>query len=522
MNQSVCSLPIYFSVKNEVPSNDGRFLEVEIDVLHEGLNLNNSIFSKKVVDENIDTIKNTPILGFIRELPDGEKDFKGHEYIITKTDNNGLTKKYIGSAFGLIPESCDARWITKISEDGLERNYLRVNGLLWTKFSDSIDIIMRDIEKPHSMELYPDNIDGYEDSEGHFIFTSFNFDGCCILGSTYDIQPAMISSDIKIKDYEINFSISDFVKNIQSELINKCTEFSKLVDKTTNTTIIKSLDNKSEGGNGKMSFSKLDFAQTAMELFSDISAMVKQQESMVDRWGDSYPRYYLHDIQDDEAIVVDRQNNYQYFGFKFTINGDKPEIDFSTGVRKKTRYENYEDNAVVLEGAFDFGEHIAELEEIAYSKVTDAENKLETVEQEKATTETEYAKVREDFEALKVEHETVNTKLQEIEPKYNDYVQAEQQRAIDEVNAQKDAKFEEFEAILSDVAEFTVLKEKKDELTVEEIENKCAVMFYKKQAQTDFSKNDNGATTTRVITDDNDDKNGSYVSTSRYGNIKKA
>lgn len=499
IEKKIKTLPITFEVKKEYADTDERFLSVTIDILHTGKNLNGSIFTKEVVDANIDTIKNTPILGFIEVSAD--MDFKGHEYVLTKVDGE-ITRKYIGHAFGVIPEGCSSRWVNKLCDDGEEREFLQVDGLMWTKFSDSTNIMIRDIEKAQSMELSPESIDGYEDDDGNFVFTKFSFDGACILGE--GCNPAMVNSNI-----QVNFTVSSFVESVQKEIIDNYTIFTELKD-------------KSEGGNEKMGSKKTDFAQTAMELFSDISAMVKQQESIVDRWGDSYPRYYLHDIQDDEAIVVDRQNNYQYFGFKFTINGDKPEIDFSTGVRKKTRYENYEDNAVVLEGAFDFGEHIAELEEIAYSKVTDAGNKLETVEQEKANTETEYAKVKEDFEALKVEHETVNTKLQEIEPKYNDYVQAEQQRAIDEVNAQKDAKFEEFEVALSDVAEFTALKEKKDELTVEEIENKCAVMFYKKQAQTNFSKNDNGATTTRVITDDNDDKNGSYVSTSRYGNIKKA
>lgn len=499
IEKKIKTLPITFEVKKEYTDIDERFLSVTIDILHTGKNLNGSIFTKEVVNQNIDTIKNTPILGFIEVSSD--MDFKGHEYVLTKVDGE-ITRKYIGHAFGLIPESCDPRWITKLCDDGEEREFLQVDGLMWTKFSDSTSIMIKDVEKAQSMELSPESIDGFEDDDGNFVFTKFSFDGACVLGEGYN--PAMVNSNI-----QVNFTVSSFVESVQKEIIDNYTIFTELKD-------------KSEGGNGKMGSKKTDFTQTAMELFSDISAMVKQQESMVDRWGDSYPRYYLHDIQDDEAIVVDRQNNYQYFGFKFTINGDKPEIDFSTGVRKKTRYENYEDNAVVLEGAFDFGEHIAELEEIAYSKVTDAENKLETVEQEKATTETEYTKVKEDFEALKVEHEAVNTKLQEIEPKYNDYVQAEQQRAIDEVNAQKDAKFEEFEATLSDVAEFTALKEKKDELTVEEIENKCAVMFYKKQAQTDFSKNDKGTTTTRVIIDDNDDKNGGYVSTSRYGNIKKA
>ena len=125
------------------------------------------------------------------------------------------------------------------------------------------------------------------------------------------------------------------------------------------------------------------------------------------------------------------------------------------------------------------------------------------------------------YNKVKSEYESVNNKLQEIEPKYNDYVKAEHQKAIDEINAQKDAKFKEFEAVLSDVTEYTELKNNKDNLSVEEIENKCAVMYFKKQAQSNFTTNNNGSTTTRIFTDDNNNNDGeNYVTTSRYGNIK--
>ena len=102
MTDKIISLPISFSVNNEISDKDNRFVNVTIDVLHTGLNYNNSIFTKEVVDKYIDTIKNTPILGFITEVPFDDKDFKGHEYIITKTED-GISRKYIGEAFGMIP-----------------------------------------------------------------------------------------------------------------------------------------------------------------------------------------------------------------------------------------------------------------------------------------------------------------------------------------------------------------------------------------------------------------------------------
>ena len=499
MKQPIYSLPIYFSVKNEISNKDDRFLEVEIDVLHEGLNLNKSIFSKEVVDKNVDTIKNTPILGFIRELPDGENDFKGHEYIVTKTDKDGLTRKYIGSAFGLIPESCNARWIKKIAEDGRERDYLRVDGLLWTKFSDSIDIMMRDIEKPHSMELFPDNIDGYENEDGNFVFTSFNFDGCCILGSTDDIQPAMISSDIKIKNYEVQFSVSDFVKNIQSELNDKYTTFTKLTEVVNEKT--------NQGGIEAMP--DTDFVQTLLAQFEDISTMVRQHETFTDKWGYECPRYYAVDVQENEVIVVDAMNGYNYFGLSFAMNGDKAEIDFESAKRKKLRYEDYVESSSI-EGAFDFGKHISEIEDSAFAKVEEANAKVE--EAENKTSEFEAAKneIEENYNQIKAEFE-------EMKPKYEDYVQAEQARIDAELEAQKEAEYAKYEHVLAGDTEFEALKEKKAEMTFEEIESKCAVLFARKNlAQTTFSKVDDGIMTAGLVETSG---NEGFYESARYGNV---
>ena len=41
-------------------------------------------------------------------------DFKGHEYK-TITDENGVEYVYSGSAYGVVPESCNPRWVQKVS-----------------------------------------------------------------------------------------------------------------------------------------------------------------------------------------------------------------------------------------------------------------------------------------------------------------------------------------------------------------------------------------------------------------------
>ena len=507
MKNKNISLPISFSVNNEISDKNNRFINVTIDVLHTGLNYNGSIFNKEVVDENIETIKNTPILGFITEVPYEDKDFKGHEYVITK-DENGIRRKYIGEAFGMIPESCNPRWITKITDSGVEREFLQVDGLLWSKFQDAADIMLNDIEKPQSMELHPYDIDGYEDDDGNFVFSKFSFDGCCILGSK--VEPAMEDAKIEV----INFTMSDFVKNIQSELINKYGEFTKLASETTNKAFTKMVNEKTNQG-GTEAMPNTDFTQTLLAQFEDISAMVRQHETFVDRWGYECSRYYAVDIQENEVIVVDAKNSYNYFGLSFTMNGDKAEIDFDSAKRKKLRYEDYEDSSSV-EGAFDFGKHIDEIETTAFAKVeeanakvTEAEGKISEYEAKVSEYETTKNEIEEKFNQISSEFE-------EMKPKYEDYVRAEQARLDAELDAQKDAEFAKYETVLNDDTNFAALKEKKAEMTVKEIESELAIMFARKTlASTNFSKSDSAMKAGLV---DDGEKDG-YIVT-KYGYIK--
>ena len=507
-NKSI-SLPISFSVNNEISDKNNRFINVTIDVLHTGLNYNGSIFNKEVVDENIETIKNTPILGFITEVPYGDKDFKGHEYVITK-DENGIKRKYIGEAFGMIPESCNPRWITKTTESGVEREFLQVDGILWSKFQDAANIILNDTEKPQSMELYPYDIDGYEDDEGNFVFSHFSFDGCCILGS--EVQPAMEDAKIEV----VNFTMSDFVKNIQSELINKYSAFTKLVNDTTFTNSSEMVNENNKGGITNMD--NTDFS-TVLQMFNDISATIAQHEMIEDRYGDKYPRYYAVDIQGNEVIVVDRMNNYNYFAFSFAMNGDSCEIDFENCKRKKISYEDYVDGVETPEGAFDFGKHIEEIENNAFAKVEEANTKVSEAENKVSEYEVKVSEFETAKNEIEEKYNQINAEFEEMKPKYEDFVKAEQARIEAELDAQKDAEFAKYEAVLADDVNFTALKEKKSEMTVKEIESECAIMYARKNLATNFSKSDNGIMTAGLI--DNDNFDDGYIDT-KYGRIRKS
>ena len=205
--------PVSFIKKGEYESSDFRFIDVSIDVMHTGANLNKTSFTKDAINKAVPTIRNTPILGYVvDELDEEDKDFKGHEHELRITDKD-VKYVYAGQAYGVIPESCNPRWIVKDDGTGIEREYLRVDGLIWTKFSDPVDIFTRDGTKNHSVELI-DMACGPADKNGNVPVGSFKFDGCCILSTTDpSIKPAMTGSCVTA-----NFSVEDITAQIRDRL----------------------------------------------------------------------------------------------------------------------------------------------------------------------------------------------------------------------------------------------------------------------------------------------------------------
>ena len=502
VKKTALSFPVLFE---EVEAVDSRFTKLRCWLMHTGENYNNSSFSREVIENAIPTLSYIPVVGFIENDKLGEKDFSDHRYIITK-DNGKVRRKYMGSAYGVILSSEDnnAHFETKMCDDGIEREFIVADAIAWNFLEDSSQIINRDMIKDHSIELDENSIEGYEDEEtGVFHFTKFSFRAACILGG--DANPAMEGSTVEV----VNFTMTDFVKSIQSELNNKYTTFTKLVNEKTNQGGIETMPNT-------------DFTQTVLQQFEDISAMVRQHETFTDRWGYECARYYAVDVQENEVIVVDAKNNYNYFGLSFTMSGDKAEINFETAKRKKLRYEDYVEGSSV-EGAFDFGKHIEEIENNAFAKVEEANIKISEAEEKVSEFEAKISEVETkvtEFETAKNEIEEkynqVNAEFEEMKPKYEDYVRAEQARINAELDAQKDAEFAKYESVLTDNVEFEALKEKKAEMTVKEIESECAILYARKSlAQTNFSKSKDETMTAGLIDDSGKD---GFVET-KYGYI---
>lgn len=512
--------PVSFIKKGEYESSDFRFIDVSIDVMHTGANLSKTSFTKDAINKAVPTICNTPILGYVvDELDEEDKDFKGHEHELRIT-NKDVKYVYAGQAYGVIPESCNPRWIVKDDGTGIEREYLRVDGLIWTKFSDPVDIFTRDGTKNHSVEL-TDMACGPADKNGNVPVGSFKFDGCCILSTTDpSIKPAMTGSCVTA-----NFSVEDITAQIRDRLYEyqaiqqnytaqndnpsdeekgdttPMNENEKNPAMTENAVAEGAVENPEietpaaentatkteseaapaenaapeEGAENATTevpaentapaeedepaaFS--EFTLTANQLRDEVyNALLKVQ--VPSRWDNEcmIPKYWLTDIQGSEVIVTD-SGTYQLMGIPYSMNGDNVVLEYENIKRKKVIYEDW-DNGDVMPGLITM-----------FSTLTD-----KLVELSDSFTK-------------------AANEVSEIKPKLEAYQQAEADAKAAEMEAKRNALFATFDEKLGADAEYIALKENK-EISYSDLETKCYALVGRKSAEFSYVPNKNNKGTVR-------------------------
>ena len=512
--------PVSFIKKGEYESSDFRFIDVSIDVMHTGANINKTSFTKDAINKAVPTIRNTPILGYVvDEFDEEDKDFKGHEHELRIT-NKDVKYVYAGQAYGVIPESCNPRWIVKDDGTGIEREYLRVDGLIWTKFSDPVDIFTRDGTKNHSVEL-TDMACGPADKNGNVPVGSFKFDGCCILSTTDpSIKPAMTGSCVTA-----NFSVEDITAQIRDRLYEyqaiqqnytaqndnpsdeekgdttPMNENEKNPAMTENAVAEGAVENPKietpaaentatkteseaapaenaapeEGAENATTevpaentapaeedepAASSEFTLTANQLRDEVyNALLKVQ--VPSRWDNEcmIPKYWLTDIQGSEVIVTD-SGTYQLMGIPYSMNGDNVVLEYENIKRKKVIYEDW-DNGDVMPGLITM-----------FSTLTD-----KLVELSDSFTK-------------------AANEVSEIKPKLEAYQQAEADAKAAEMEAKRNALFATFDEKLGADAEYIALKENK-EISYSDLETKCYALVGRKSAEFSYVPNKNNKGTVR-------------------------
>lgn len=519
--------PVSFIKKGEYESSDFRFIDVSIDVMHTGANLNKTSFTKDAINKAVPTIRNTPILGYVvDELDEEDKDFKGHEHELRITDKD-VKYVYAGQAYGVIPESCNPRWIVKDDGTGIEREYLRVDGLIWTKFSDPVDIFTRDGTKNHSVEL-TDMACGPADKNGNVPVGSFKFDGCCILSTTDpSIKPAMTGSCVTA-----NFSVEDITAQIRDRLYeyqaiqqnytaqndnpsdeekgdttpmneneknpamtenavaegavenpeietpaaeNTATkteseaapaENAAPEEGAENVTTEVPAENTAPAEEGEPVASS-EFTLTTEQLLNEISGALGAYK-IPSSWDpeNMVPRYWMNDVQGDEVIVIDC-TTYNLMGIPYSMNGDNVVLDVENAKRKKVTFEDW-DEGEVLPGM-----------SAAFTEITNT-----------------VAEMNAKISDLTKEFTEASETIAEMKPKLEAYEKAEADAKAAEMEAKRNALFATFDEKLGADAEYIALKENK-EISYSDLETKCYALVGRKSAEFSYVPNKNNKGTVR-------------------------
>jgi hypothetical protein len=465
------NVPVVFQKLKEhsdVVLEDTRFMEVKIWLMHLGENYNGSYFSKESVERAIPTLANTPILGYV-EANDEDTDFSDHRSIIVKKDGE-FEYKYIGQAYGLIPESNDAKFELRVGDDGVEREYLTCKGLVWRKNDEAVDIFDRDSIKGQSMEL-DENFTGDFKEDGLFHFDEFKFFGACALGDV--VMPAMNSATI-----EKQFSYNEMHKYIQSQF----NEFKRHIDDKHN-------DNHEDCDSGKNKDVQFNTKQNKGGSNMDREKMIAefkkilQEKSVENDFGlKSYSQYY---IDHNETHLFAQSLDSKLVAIEYSVSEDeKVEISFESQKPSKVEFSVVEEEV----------EATLKASEIVEYEIATKEKEVEKALTDKFTSEKEVAvgEVQVELTNVKSDFDKLEKEVEGLRESLSSYQSKEKQEAVEAV-------LEKFTNVFTDEdAEYVEVKNKALEYEkVEDLEvalytlagKKTISSFSKKSKEEDKNKN---------------------------------
>lgn len=519
--------PVSFIKKGEYESSDFRFIDVSIDVMHTGANLNKTSFTKDVINKAVPTICNTPILGYVvDELDEEDKDFKGHEHELRIT-NKDVKYVYAGQAYGVIPESCNPRWIVKDDGTGIEREYLRVDGLIWTKFSDPVDIFTRDGTKNHSVEL-TDMACGPADKNSNVPVGSFKFDGCCILSTTDpSIKPAMTGSCVTA-----NFSVEDITAQIRDRLYEYQAIQQNYTAQNDNPSDEEKGDTTPMNENEKNSVATAE--NTAAENHETATPPAENtvqepetqttEKSVPAEGEDKTPAAENTVANKDEGEAAPTENTAPTAEgepaasseFTLTANQLRDEVyNALLEIQVPSRWDHecmipkywltdIQDNEVIVT---DSGTY--QLMGIPYSMNGDnVVLEYENIKRKKVVYEdwdngdvmpgliTMFSTLTDKLIELSDSYTKAANEVSEIKPKLEAYQQAEADAKAAEMEAKRNALFATFDEKLGADAEYIALKENK-EISYSDLETKCYALVGRKSAEFSYVPNKNNKGTVR-------------------------
>lgn len=374
------------------------FSKVKIYVMYDGLNRKGSYLSRKAINEAIPTIYNLPIVG---EYLVDERNFGGHGASLVKNAQGERELVLSTRPYGTIPESAQVYWELVTEEDGIEREYLVIDGAyLWTGRYPELHTILDEGYYGQSMEIEIVNSkQSFVDGQDVLNIQEFIFTGFCLLGIDKDsdmfghVEPAFESGKV------VTYSLDKETFTSQ---------YHQMIDELRFTL--------KEGGNSQMEDNK-QTTDTQDELKNrlGVSTIDGEDTPVTDPKPDTQPDAETTGTEDPQTVVEDAQK---------VVEGDGEPI------APKTETPPTEDADGVVEGG-------------GGEAPTDGDGGATF-----SITEEEYTTLKSNFEAMEVQLAELNAykrnrELGDLQGKFSTQVSEQELKAVFEANP--DASIEKLE-----------------------------------------------------------------------------
>lgn len=165
---------------------NSQFHKVKIYVAYAGKNRNGSFISKDTFEKIIPSLYGVPIVGEWKD-----EDFGTHGGKVEISDD-GVQFIDTTKPYGYIDSSAEVKWELVTEEDGTEREYLTVDGFLWTaRYPEALKVLENQNNQSMELNVY----DGaFDEDNDYFEITDGEFSALCILGE--DVEPCFESSKL--------------------------------------------------------------------------------------------------------------------------------------------------------------------------------------------------------------------------------------------------------------------------------------------------------------------------------------
>lgn len=530
-NPIVVSMPANFEIsENDMPG----MLKLKLKVCHIDTNRNGSHISKENMEKAMPTLKYRPILAYIHQLDDGTYDFYAHNMEIVEDENGEEKINYIEKQVGCF--TTDEPYLEYDKDN--DKTYVNAYAVIPEEYTEAANIIRRKNGTKVSCELVIDEL-SYNAKEKYLDLTSFYFGGCTLLGcdeNGNEIGEGMLGSRADIADFchkkpvfdyqeklvemldKLNNTLSNFNKNNTEEGVREeMSHFDELLEKYGFT--VEELDFDYEN----MSDEELDIAfedfkcrkkkceEEEQDADSEDFKCRKKKCDDEDSEGDDSEEEDDNDEEDDAGDDESKKNSENFVkNFKVEISHEDIRYALYNLIAEYEESDNewygiyavYDDYFVMqgwCNGKFYKQGYSIDGENVSLDGERTELFQMLLTESEKLAVD----KLRGDYA--------------ELEAKYNELKTFKDNYDAAEIKAKKDSIFaDEAYNDIRESDDFKSLMNDAEKYSVEEIQNKCDLLFAANEKKIKFAANKNKPHSISFNFSKKEDKK-----TSAYGNLFK-